>query len=371
MVFVIIIVWVYLELNCRVKCKSRRPPDTFRLNVVWVVLYSSFVLYIDSIDKFKSLMKTMVWAVIAISIYNIALVLSVFDYIPNLNLLLQIDDEMTSAIGIHEGFIQLTSNNVGSLAFLAPFVLVLYVMKCGKFIGISNRLLLFSVILSIITVLISGRRALYIAMFVTPFLILYLNNYFTKNKNLILKRNVIKFYSILMLSLGVCSYGLIYYLNWDVAMFFERFTNAFESGNVRSEQAMALYDGFTKSPIIGSGFGIGVQDVVRSDLRPWTYELSYAVILYNTGLLGSLLYVICMGIIFRSYFKFLVDSSFDNGITSSLLIAFAGFMIANSTNPYLGSYDYMWMLYIPIMYINVVKLDVINRYNGSNLADAV
>ena len=100
--------------------------DTFRLNVLWVILYALYVFYIDSIEKIHSLVITMVWATLAISIYNIAIVLSAVDIMPNVNIFLKIDDDLTSDIGIHAGFIQIVSNNIGSLTFLAPFVFSLY-----------------------------------------------------------------------------------------------------------------------------------------------------------------------------------------------------------------------------------------------------
>jgi hypothetical protein len=331
--------------------------DTFRLNVIWVVLYAVYIFYIDSRDKFNSLVKTMVWATIAISIYNFAIVLSAFDILPDVNALLKVDDELTSAIGIHAGFIQLTSNNIGSLTFLVPFVLVLYVMKSGSLSGVSKIILKLSVILSIITVLVSGRRALWVEMLVTPFLILLINYFNSEKRSKRTTIKIIKFYSIAILLLVVSGSIMAYSLNWDVSLFIERFTAAFESGSVRHEQAAALFNGFTESPLSGPGFGVGVHDVVRSDLRPWTYELSYVLMLYNTGVLGTALYFVCIVIIYLFYFKYLKNGSYDNAITSSLLVAFTCFIIANSTNPYLGSYDYMWMFYLPIAYINVVQLE--------------
>jgi hypothetical protein len=151
--------------------------DAFRLNVIWVVLYALYVFYIDSIEKFNSLVNTMIWATLAISIYNIAILLSAFDIIPNVNIFLKIDDDLTSDIGIHAGFIQMVSNNIGSLTFLTPFLIALYAMKGRSLFGFSKILLLLSVILSIIAVLISGRRALWIELLATPFLILAVNHY--------------------------------------------------------------------------------------------------------------------------------------------------------------------------------------------------
>lgn len=329
--------------------------DTFRLYVIWVVLYALYVFYIDSADKFNSLITTMVWAAIAISIYNIAILLSAFDVIPNVNTFLQIDDELTDAIGIHAGFIQLTSNNIGSLTFLAPFVLTLYIVNSASFSGFSKFILMVSVILSITTVIVSGRRALWLEMLVTPFLV-FIFHYCSNGYNTLkTPKRLLTFYSVAVLLLSAGGLLLTYYMNWELSLFIDRFLNAFESGSVRHEQAVALLNGFIESPFIGSGFGVGVPDVVRSDVRPWTYELTYLLILYNTGIVGSTLYLVCVAIIYCYLFMYIKKDSHDSGIRFALLIAFTCYIIANSTNPYFGSFDYMWPLYLPVAYINVLQ----------------
>jgi len=346
------IIWSFIgELN-----SNPGVSDLFRLNVIWVVLYALYVFYIDTTDKFKSLVKTMVWATIAISLYNIAIALSAIDIIPNVNSFLAVDDELTNTIGFYQNFITLQSNNIGSLVFLAPFVLALYVTNSSYFFGLSKRILAVSVLLAIITVLISGRRALWLEMIVTPFLLFLFNLHNVDKSSIKPTRSIIKFYLVTFLLLIATGLLLTNYFGWDVNLFKDRFTNAFESG-VRQEQAAALFKGFIESPLIGSGFGIGVEDVVRSYERPWTYELTYMLMLYNTGILGSTLYIICCGIIYLCLIRFIKNGLHDNAITSSLLNAFTCFIIANSTNPYFGTYDYMWMLYFPMAYINVVQTE--------------
>lgn len=36
-----------------------------------------------------------------------------------------------------------------------------------------------------------------------------------------------------------------------------------------------------------------------------------------------------------------------------LLVGMTGFLIANVTNPYFGSFDFMWTIFLPIAYINL------------------
>ena len=131
--------------------------DAFRLNIIWVILYGMYVFYFNDKTQFNSIVKTMTWAAIAISIYNFGVVLFALGFMDNINNYLHIDDELTNAIGIHAGYIQLTSNNIGSLTFIAPFLLSLYILKCSPIIGISSLLISVSLILTIITVIFCIR----------------------------------------------------------------------------------------------------------------------------------------------------------------------------------------------------------------------
>jgi hypothetical protein len=328
--------------------------DFFKLNVIWCLLYFGYVLYIDSFDKFYLLIRTMVWATIAISLYNISILLNVISPVPNLNSYLMLDGELSSEIGIHSGFIQLSSINIGSLCFLTPFVLVLLITNAGKIIGTSNLTLTLSVVLSIITVLISGRRALLLEMLVTPILAYLLNIFSVGASKKIINRNIFVFYSILVLIMMISGFFLVKNVGWSIASFNDRLAKSVESGDVRREQAVALFNGFTENPIIGVGFGEGVDEVIRSEERPWTYELSYSVILYTTGIIGSSIYLCCLLTVFYKLLRSLKSLKQYNQITIPILVAFSCFLIANGTNPYLGSYDFMWMLYLPMAYINSI-----------------
>lgn len=333
--------------------------DCFRLNVIWPILFLIYVLYIDSYDKFETLIKTMVWATIAISVYNISMLLSVINLIPDINSYLKIDNELSSGVGVYSGFTQLNSINIGSLAFLAPFVLVLLIMNVSTYCRISKVTLASSVVLSIITIFISGRRVLLFEMLATSFLVIVLNYLYnvSESRKLIMK-NIIKFYIVILLAIVSSGVALLNYLNWDANQFGDRFFNAFESGNVRHMEIVALFNGFSEHPIMGVGFGKGVSDYVASYERPWTYEVSYSVILYATGILGSGVYLWCIGYIYYYLVISLKLKPSKIGITIAMLVSFTCFLIANATNPYLGSYDFMWMLFLPIAYINVTYTNI-------------
>ncbi len=41
----------------------------------------------------------------------------------------------------------------------------------------------------------------------------------------------------------------------------------------------------------------------------------------------------------------------------SFMVGLVAFLIANTTNPYLGKFDYMWVIFIPVMFIHTYKLE--------------
>jgi O-antigen ligase len=100
----------------------------------------------------------------------------------------------------------------------------------------------------------------------------------------------------------------------------------------------------------GSGFG-GVADVVRSDERPWTFELTYSRLLFNGGLIG-------FGLLMLFYLAYLIlalrkiRQSFHAPIYISLLTGFLSVSIASVSNPYMSSFDFLFVLSIIPLILN-------------------
>ena len=67
-----------------------------------------------------------------------------------------------------------------------------------------------------------------------------------------------------------------------------------ESNNVRIEQMQKLFEKWKQSPLIGHGFGSYVEDCIRSEVSPYSYEMQFHALLMKTGILGiaSLIFLI-------------------------------------------------------------------------------
>ena len=327
--------------------------DYLRLSGLWVVLYGIFVSGLSSKRSLIVFVKIIMFSGFIISIYNIAFILKTIGVIPE-NFITNLD--MGANIGIHSGYIQLTAHNIGTLAFVAPFIFSLLVFSDEKeILGLRRRTVIIILGLSIATVLLSGRRILLINILLTPAIcyILCLN---LKSGNEVVKKKLLySTVTVLMMGLAMFAY-FTFYTDWSISDFSKRFTGAFEE-EARIEQINALYDGFTEMPILGSGFGRGVIDVVRSEERPWLYEMTYNLMLYNTGIIGILVYFGCLYWIYRTGLQIVNKHPKEKMILLPLLVGMSSFLIANITNPYFGSYDFMWILFFPVAYINSIKLE--------------
>jgi len=142
---------------------------------------------------------------------------------------------------------------------------------------------------------------------------------------------------------------------WNFGLYMERFIKGREisSDNIRISQHQDLMQGFANVPILGSGFGKGVTESRYSSRGSWRYELTYSKNLYNTGLLGIIIYFGCIIWIYIVGFKLSMRDKTKDPTMISLLVGMSGLLIANAVNPYNSSYDLMWFIFLPIAYINL------------------
>ena len=75
---------------------------------------------------------------------------------------------------------------------------------------------------------------------------------------------------------------------------YKTFMNAFDpsqsSSQVRIDQSIALTEGWTKSLFIGHGVNSYVIDLIRNSRDPVSYEMVYLALLFQTGIVGFILF---------------------------------------------------------------------------------
>jgi len=124
------------------------------------------------------------------------------------------------------------------------------------------------------------------------------------------------------------------------------------SASIRREQFHALMSDWAEAPLYGYGHGAVATGFIRDPEMPWAYELAYMALLLHTGLLGFLAYsagvawIVWMGLC-------MIRSGHRIGLyILPVLVGMICFLIANTTNPYLEKYDYIWVIFLPVALIN-------------------
>lgn len=324
--------------------------DAFRLYVVFSVIYVLLIIYVSNRDFYNIVIPVITLSAILIALISFYTVIDAaynFESIP-----LFIKEEMYLQAGIHSGYTQLNNINIGMYCFLIPFLFSFFIMNKGK----ANLITLFALLLSILAVFIASRRMVIFLVVLAPFLCVIVDLFITARLNVALLVKVLIIYLVMAISVLVML-SINYYFNlFDTAGVIDRISDAliFDAESARETQFLSLIDGFYKNPIIGSGFG-GETAVTRSVERPWNYELTYSKLLFNAGIIGVLLifslffYYICMA------FKMLRINNKQHSINASLMVGFFSVLIASASNPYLGSFDFLFVLSIPPLIISLIK----------------
>jgi len=312
--------------------------DNLRLYVAWsaafVVIYSLLLRG----NAFLVFHKSIVIAGILISGLNL---FALYNYVGQLGVVpLAAIKELNMYIGIYEGYIQFTSHNIGSLFFIAAYLMTVQFRKdLSHLNGNWPKIALY---MCLVLVLLSGRRALWIAVALVPFLIMGLA-VLTNGLNQLRGRKSL----LLICLMGVIPMAVVldFILNGDFASNSSllHLQEAFSSADERTIQKSYLIDGFSNYPIFGSGFG-AYAGYLRSEQMPWLYELTYHQMLFNFGIVGFALFSILMAVYFCYALAFIAQCNPNSGLAFSMLVAIITFAIGSYSNPYFGSFDFLMFL---------------------------
>jgi O-antigen ligase len=109
------------------------------------------------------------------------------------------------------------------------------------------------------------------------------------------------------------------------------------SASSRVSQAPKLWDAFKSNPILGDGFGAVIRPkFIRDPAAPWSYELTYLQILFQTGVVGL---VAILSLPLAAAWRGLRSSLAPRLDAEELAggMAIGGVLLASATNPYLLS----------------------------------
>lgn len=304
------------------------------LKIIWPILYFFSFVCFTSIKKVNVNLDKVFFVLSMV----IPLFLLVTFYLDSLPAFLSIFFPYTKTY--YAGFVDYFSPAITSLFFLGTYSISRVISnnegKFSKFI-IPTLIILW-------TSFIIGRRALLVLIFLSPIIYLFLQLVTKKIKiQLFLKMLFITLLMILLV------YFILIFNNTDLRILEVIKGNDVFLDNARSSQFLSLIKGWGQNPILGAGFGMNA-DVVRSSSYLGAYELSYVALLFQTGLIGLLLYLsLYIWIIVKliSIYK-----KTESSYVLSFCIGAIAIFLANFSNPYIDSFDGLWFIFLGLSIIN-------------------
>ena len=323
--------------------------DALRLYVIWSVAVLILYTLLRSEPSLRLIHASLVLSGVLISTINLV---ALADQIGGWGLIPEaLRQDLELRIGIHEGYIQITSFNIGSLFIIVPYLLSL------QFRTDANRANTWPTKLALAMCLmltaLSGRRALWLVVALTPCLILILS-IVTRSHGAMRtgSTRLLRAYTIAV----VLVVGLVAVRPESIPEigYVSHLREAFSAEDERTIQKPYLIDAFMQSPIIGSGFGAHAG-YLRSERRPWTYELTYHQLLLNLGIVG----LVALGGLVSLYFVFvtrlLTQFKDRSAIPFALLIGICSLLIGVYSNPYFGSFDFLFFFGL-LPYLSTFRL---------------
>lgn len=322
---------------------------TMTVMVVYPLLLPLLTYCYRSSDK-ESIRKFLISAGFFLAVFDIIFILgSIFqpdNFFSNFIFDINKDD---AVIDDAADYFKFTLPNVASVIFLLPFIVANAIFyKSWRIISIIASLLLIFVIFA------SGRRAGLVTPVISLIFIYLISIFILKSSapTRLDKKNI--FPEIL--------FGLTVILFWVYSEYYEYsfyyldaissimdFTSD-ASNRERLNQFYALLNGFYDNPLFGAGAG-AAANYSRSDTQPWAYELTYLALLFQYGIFGFLIYFIGVCYLLFKLIMGVRNLGFAS-LEYSYLVGFVSFLLANATNPYLGKFDSMWVLFLALAIVN-------------------
>jgi|GEM_PF-2685004 len=332
---------------------------------LWPLFYLLFAIQLNHQNAVRWLNSVFTVALVAILIYSLIFLGHAFNTVPDI---LYFKLDQGNAVGVYDGFVEYNLFSISSLLFLVPLFTHRLICKLKinraipkKSATIEICILIFALILC----LLSGRRALQLVILLTPILVI--------SSELILGQRVRDLINNLIswrfsVTVVVIFLGFLTFLRFftvdidkDVVLYnmlggFDFTGESDESASVRYQQYESLMSAWWNGNIFfGAGNGSCTEVLRDTGDMPWSYELTYIYILFSTGIVGVVFYTTWFGWgLLRLRHALILRKDLLKYITPIVTGIFA-FLIATATNPYLGKFDYLWIVFLPHLLAGSLK----------------
>ena len=312
-----------------------------RVNVFNLLLYIVLISSVNSKRAYELTIKTVIAAALYISIFNLIFIGTGYLGI-NIPLLARLD--ATARIGFHVGYTHIVTTNLSMSILLFPLVVMLINDSQTNEL-VNKKLHILTAVLCAAAMILSGRRILWVSLLIGLVALYFYNTKSFKGK---LKYLLLAFVAIIVGIYVADRTGLVSFEGL-VSRFRYAFTATDEYGlqNVRIIQSKYLLAQFLEKPFFGNGAGATLTGFQRSESSPWSFELSYHVLLFQSGFVGALFYFGAITLVFKNAVRV---RKMNNYLGSAMVFTLISVLIANATNPYFSSsFDFMIFIFLPLL----------------------
>lgn len=311
------------------------PPGAIKMMqeyIIWPIVYLYILSSIKSIEDINLIQKSIFYSIVIVILYSV--VLLIIELGAPLSFLVLRFNSFPIAVNFYGTLIEMTYPGMNSMAYGIGFF-----VGCSIISLVGKKFLKFSflTIILIVFIYITGRR-----IFIPLVIIAYGISFYYLDKNV--KRKVI--YGTIVFSLIA-----IIFFNRPLSQMINSLTEAFfdDSGITRQNQIYYLIQGWlsnSRTFLLGHGHGSFTPFIIRSQTSPWAYEMFYIALLFQTGLIGIIIYgMFFVSIVIKGLkSKKIATSSFTLGTITLLL--------ASITNPYMMRFDGIWMIILSFVIVN-------------------
>lgn len=329
--------------------------------IIWPVLYLYFIGLSDNKANIIPISNTIVYG----GLTSAGLIIFfIIDNLLGLPVSMKyLADSQGFGVYWKDGATELNSMNLATVLYTFVYVLTLLIVPSRLNYFRRTNFLRFTLLVCLALLFISSRRAFWIVCALSPLIIFLLLK--LSGINLNLKKFLMPamfFFLILFLFVG--------YLALDNDNLVAEFQSSFEFDNpeaesnyLRKEQYNALIDGWEENIFFGAGLGAAAKGSIRDANSPWAYELSYIALLFQTGLIGFLIYSSSVFWIIVKSIKICRKNTSYVAFIIPQIAAMICFLLANASNPYLAKFDYLWTIFLPLATINALLLD--SKHNSN------
>lgn len=332
---------------------------TWTVYVLWPLLYLYFAGCNNKLKLIEGLERTIINVGLYVLVINIIFLFNAgFLQIGIMN---QIAEFLNYRFNVAGAYVEFNTPSQSLIPYLLFFATTLLLLG-SQTLRIKRMKLVLIIILSFVAILLSRRRIMWLIVLALPFVEIIFLYYYDRKSSKITKQ-IGKILLISFVALGVMFIGISYFL--DVEDLTSEFLSSFDfdgdaSNYERTLQSRSLHNDFLNNPILGRGQGF-VSSYIRTPDKPWEYELTYDYILGSHGIIGFGVYLFATLWIFVKSKSIIYKSRQYIYILLPQLTGLFIFLIINETNPYMNKFDFLWILFLPVVTINTIERNLLKN----------